>query len=201
MKTCKHINCGASNPDDAIYCRNCGRSLVMYLSGSFNNWTFEEMTFDTVTGKWKSKTVNLVKNNKYHFKFVNTNSWDKGIEWGNGTNGAIQLRDVAKTKSNNISLNDISINILTSGEYHLMFDDKTLKYEMVLEKQAPEPPVPPSDFWEKAGTIIFKIILTIGLGALAIWLLDISGIGKVGGTAIGFAICWGIWQLIWGNDW
>ena len=189
MKTCKKCAC-AENPDDAIYCRNCGAKITrkksekMYFRCSFHSYWHPVAMQSTGDGRWE--VTMDVPAGKQEFKFSNTADW-KGKNWGGSSGFAGKLKE-------NVVDNTV-ISTTKAATYKFVFDENTLKYEVSqVEKDFL--------FYQISGSVI------VTASIFAIWYLlifdrvtSISGKNVFVITAMAVTLLLWLLNYIWTGKW
>ena len=185
MKICK--NCGAKNPADAKFCSMCrGKEFVsdaVYLCGSFTNWVPQKMVRNVVRGEWEV-VIDVSAGNHYYFKFADTPDWS-GVDWG----GCSDRIGTLVVNGGNASV------YLNSGKYKFLFDENTLKCEIIYQAPSnvvvyPNPIVRKESVGDKVLSVIGKVILSIGVFVICV--LIFYGLRYIGWTVAGGVIGVGV---------
>lgn len=97
-----------------------GHYSQMFVGGSYNNWSMQNMTFEN--NVWKLSQV-VLNEGSYELKFANTNNFS-GQDWGNA-NGSTGIAYETTGGGNNVNFT-----VATSGTYDITFNDITLEYSI-----------------------------------------------------------------------
>lgn len=95
---------------------------VMYVAGTFSNWSLGNNPMTLINGIWVARNVVLTQGN-HELKFANSNNWTSD-DWGDATG----LKGTAKRATGGAP--NIKFTIATSGQYDIYFNDLNLAYSI-----------------------------------------------------------------------